>query len=186
MPFEQGSPTFGLNDGKIQNWSSAGVYNGTLTDVMSIQLGSVTQKLVSAILTGDDRQTAIAAMAIGGTVQMRFGGLNPVMMGVLTGKTVTTIASVNQLNIKGSDRMPYIGIILKALSAETGDTWLFLPKCKIISDFTFMQMEYGAFATPEVTLEIVDDASYGVINVITHPTDLAITVMPPANIAVVS
>lgn len=186
MPFEQGSPTFGLNDGKVQTWASAGTYSGTLTDIMSIQMGSVTMELVSAILTGDDRQTAIAALAIGGTIQMRFGGLNPTMMGVLTGKTPTVISSVSQLGVRGSNRMPYIGIILKALSAETGDTWLYLPKCKIISNFTFMQMEYGAFATPEVTLQIVDDDTYGVINVITHPTDLAITVMPPANIAAVT
>lgn len=185
MPFEQGSPQFGLSDGKIATWTSAGVY-GTLLDVMSIQMGSFTQQQVSAILTGDDKQTAIAAAAIGGTVQLRFGGMNPSVLALLTGRSVTTISSVSQVLVAGGHKMPYIGIILKALSAETGDTWLFIPKAKIVSDFTIAQMEYGAFTIPEVTLQVVDDASYGVYSFITHPTDVAITVMPPANIAVVS
>jgi hypothetical protein len=75
--------------------------------------------------------------------------------------------------------MPYVGIILKALSAETGDTWLFLPKTKITSGFTLAQMEYGAFTIPEVTMQIVDDASWGAINIITHPVDVPITAFPP-------
>ena len=184
MPFDQGAPQFGLNDAKIAKWNSAGSY-GTLTDVMSIQMGTVTKKVVSAILTGDDRETAIASMVIGGTVQMRFGGLNLSSYAVLTGKSIGVISSVSQLYLTGGDVMPYIGIILKVNSAETGDTWFFMPKCKIVSDYTIAQAEYGTFTIPEVTLEVVDDASYGVINVITHPTGLDITVMPPANIATV-
>lgn len=179
MPFEVGAPQFGLNDGKIAPWPA---YT-PLTDVMSIQMGQVTMEVISAILTGDDRQTAISANAIGGTVQMRWGGLNLSMLGVLIGKPPVVSASVSNVQIVGSQKMPYIGVILKALSAEIGDTWLFLPKCKITSSFTLVQMEYGAFAIPEVTLQVVDDAQYGAINVLTHPTDVPITVMPPANIA---
>lgn len=185
MPFEQGSPQFGLNDGRLATWNATNDY-GALSDIMSIQMGTATMEVISAILTGDDRQTAIASAAIGGTVQVRMGGLNPTTLGILTGKSVTTISSVNQLQIQGSDRMPYVGIILKSLSAETGDTWLFVPKCKIVSNFTIFQAEYGAFTIPEVTLQVVDDGTWGAFNIITHPTDLAITVIPPANIAQVS
>lgn len=184
MPFDQGAPTFGLNDGKIAPWTATGVY-GALTDIMSIQLANVTIETVSAILTGDDRQTAAHALVIGGTLQLRWGGLNPSMLAVLLGAPVTTITEVNQLQLTGGHKFPYVGVIVKALAAEDGDTWLFLPKCKLMSGFS-MQFEYGAFSIPEATVQVVDDETWGAINVITHPTDLAITVIPPANIAEVA
>jgi hypothetical protein len=91
------------------------------------------------------------------------------------------------LQIVGGDRMPYFGIIGKALAEEGGgDLWVYLPKAKLMGDFQLAMLEYGAFAIPEVTVQLVDDDSYGVINLITHPTDVAITVMPPANIAEVA
>lgn len=186
MPFTQGAPSFGLADVKIASWTSAGTY-GTPVDVMSVQMMGVTMQMVQAQLTGDDQITATAARAIGGTVQVRFGGINIDALEVLTGKTATTISSVEQLQIEGGDRMPYVGLIGKALVEEgSGDIWVYVPKAKIMSDFTIAMLEYGAFAIPEVTLQLVGDGSYGIVNLVSHPTDLAITVMPPANIAVVS
>ena len=187
MPFDQGSPQFGLNDGKIATWSStAGVTSYTPiggTDIMSIQMGNVAMEVISAILTGDDTQTAISAASIGGTLQLRWGGLNLDMLAVLTGRTVTSgTSSMKSIRIAGGQKMPYVGIILKALSAESGDTWLFLPKTKITSGFTLAQMEYGAFTIPEVTMQVVDDLQWGAINVITHPTDVPITAFPPAGL----
>jgi len=191
MPFEQGAPQFGLNDAKIATWT-AGVAPASPSyappagsDIMSIQMGSVTMEIISAILTGDDTQTAIAAQAIGGTVQMRWGGLNLDTLAILLGKAVTSSSpsSTRQLMIAGAQKMPYVGIILKALSAETGDTWLWLPKCKVMSGFTLAQMEYGTFTIPEVTMQVVDDNRWGAINIITHPTDVPIAAMPPTNIA---
>lgn len=186
MPFETGSPSFGLADVKVASWSSAGSY-GSLQDVMSVQALNVTMQQVSAILNGDDQITATAANAIGGQAVFRFGGISLDALAIMTGKAVGTISSVEQIQIEGGDRMPYFGIIGKALAAEgTGDTWYYLPKAKITGDFSFGQMEYGTFTIPEVTVQLVNDASYGIINIITHPTALDITVMPPADIAVVS
>ena len=135
MPFDQGSPQFGLADGKVAVWTATDTY-GAVTDVMSIQMAQTTLQFVNAVLNGDDQITATASNLIGAQLQFRFGGLNPSMLAVITGKSVTTISSVNQLQYKGGDKMPYFGLIVKALSAETGDTWIFLPKCKIMSDFT--------------------------------------------------
>lgn len=183
MPFETGAPQFGLSDCKIATWNSAGSY-GTLQDVMSVQALNVTMQPVSAVLNGDDQITAIAAMAIGGQAVFRFGGISLDALAIMTGKAVGTISSVEQILIGGGDRMPYFGIMGLALAAEgAGDTLIYLPKAKIVSDFNLGQMEYGTFAIPEVTVQLVDDASYGIINVITRPTTVAITVMPPANIA---
>jgi|SRR5215471_5879310 len=189
MPFDPGSPQFGINDGKIATWvapvaAGSPTYNPVAgTDIMSIQMGQVTMELISAILTGDDKQTAISASAIGGTIQMRWGGLNLSSLAVLTGTTIASLSSsAKQVQITGGTKMPYVGVILKALSAEIGDTWLWLPKCKIMSNFTLAQMEYGAFTIPEVTMQIVDDAAWGAINILTHVVDTPILNFPPANL----
>jgi hypothetical protein len=185
MAFDQGAPQFGLADCKIQTWASAGTYSGSITDVMSVQMVGVTMQQVSAQLTGDDRITATASRAIGGQVQMRFGGINLDSLAIMLGLSIGTISSVEQILIGGGDRMPYFGIIGKALAEESlGDFWVYCPKAKLMGDFQIAMLEYGAFAIPEVTVQLVDDTSYGIINLITHPTEVAITVMPPANIAV--
>ena len=182
MPFDQGAPQFGINDAKVARWIATNSY-GTLTDVMGIQMAQVTAQVVSAIANGDDKIVASAARLIGGGLQMRFVGLNPSMLSVITGIATDTISSVINLQIQGGERLPYFGVIIKALSEETGDTWVFLPKCKIMSDFVLFQGEYGTFTTPEVTVQCVEDETWGIANFITHPIDTAITVIPPANIA---
>jgi hypothetical protein len=190
MPFDAGSPQFGINDGKIATWVAPIAAGPTTytpaagTDIMSIQMGQVTMELISAILTGDDQQTSISASAIGGSVQVRWGGLNLSSLAVLTGNTIIALSSTaKQVQIVGGQKMPFVGMILKALSAEVGDTWLWLPKCKIMSGFTLAQMEYGAFVIPEVTMQVIDDASWGAINIITHVVDTPILAFPPGNLA---
>jgi NAD kinase len=149
---------------------------------MGIQMAQASMQVVSAVANGDDTIVAAAARLTGASLQMRFVGMNPTMIGILTGITPDTVSSVVNLQFVGGERLPYFGAIVKALSEETGDTWVFIPKCKIMSDFVLFQGEYGAFSTPELTVQAVPDETWGVANFITHPTDVAITVMPPANI----
>lgn len=178
---------FGLADCQVQTWSSAGTYSGTMTDVESIQQLSLTQQLTQAQLTGDNQITATAANVIGGQVKMRFGGLNFDALGVIAGITATTISSVIQWGMPGGKRMPYFGIQGKVQDAAgSGSLVLFAPKAKLMSDFTLVQGEYGAFVIPEVTVQLVPDASYGVYNLIQYPTDFTIAAFPPANIATIS
>jgi len=89
----------------------------------------------------------------------------------------------DHLMVSGGDAMPYIGICGKAIAEEgTGDTHIFIPKCKLMGDLTIAQLEYGQFAIPEATIAIVDDATYGLINVVEHSTDTAVAI-PPSNIS---
>lgn len=186
MPFDQGAPQFGLADAKIAVWNSAGSY-GTLVDVMSVQMTGFTLQQVSAILTGDDQETATDTRAIGGQLQFRFGGINLDVLAIILGKAISTISSVEQQGIQGGHRMPYFGLIARVLAAEgNGNTFLYIPKAKLMGDFNVGMLEYGTFAIPEVTVKCVPDATYGIYNLITHPTDVVITVMPPANIAAVT
>ena len=185
MPFDQGGVPFGLNDAKIAAYNDTNDY-GTLTDIMSVEMSRATAQLVSAMARGDDRITAAASVLEGVELTLRFTGVNLSMLAVLTGKSVTTISSVNQLQGQGGDPMPYFGMIVKANGADGDDLWLFLPKCKIMSNFVFFQGEYGSFTSPEITVQAVDDETWGLFNLITHPSAVDITVMPPANIAEVS
>lgn len=185
MPFDVGAPQFGINDARVALWNATDDY-GALTDIMGIQMGQATIQIVSAIANGDDRIVAAASRLTGAQLQMRFVGLNPSMLSVITGISLNTISSVQNMQFEGGERMPYFGVILKALSEEVGDTWVFLPKCKIMSDFILFQGEFGTFSTPELTVQAVPDDTWGLANFITHPTDVAISVIPPANIAEVS
>ena len=182
MSFDQGAPQFGVNDAKIALWNATDDY-GTVTDVMGIQMAEATMQIVSAVANGDDKIVAAASRLTGAQLRMRFVGLNPSMISILTGITLDTISSVVNLQFTGGERLPYFGVIVKSLSEEIGDTWVFLPKCKIMSDFVLFQGEFGAFSTPELTVQCVNDTTWGLANFITHPTDVDITVMPPANIA---
>jgi hypothetical protein len=182
MPFDQGAPQFGIADAKIAVWNSTDSY-GTLTDIMGIQMSQVTMQVISAIANGDDQIVAAGARLTGVSLAMRFVGLNPSVLAILTGISLDVISSVSNLQVAGGNRLPYFGAIIKSLSEETGDTWVFLPKCKIMSDFVPFQGEFGTFTTPELTVQAVPDETWGLANFITHPTDVAITVIPPANIA---
>lgn len=187
MPFEQGSPTFGLSDAKVQAWGSAS-YLATAVDIMGIQMATATLQIISAIANGDDAIVAAAARLTGAQLQLRFVGMNPAAVGIITGVSQTASSmgvgsSASNLQFAGGNRMPYFGAIVKALGEEGGDTWVFLPKCKIMSDFVLFQGEYGAFSTPEVTVQCVPDTKWGVANFITHPSDIAITSLPPSHIS---
>ena len=184
MPFEQGNPTFGISDAKVATWAPTGTYTpaGGI-DIMGIQMATATMQVVTAVANGDDSIVSVATRLIGAQLQMRFVGMNPSALSIITGIATTTSVSVKQIMFKGGERPPFFGAIIKALSEEIGDTWVFLPKCKIMSDFVIFQGEYGAFSTPEVTVQAVPDDNWGIASFITHPTDVAITAFPPANIA---
>jgi len=177
-----GAPQFGLNDVKIATWNATDDYD-TAVDVPSVQLMGTTLATVSAQLEGDDEITASAARAIGGEVRVRFGSISIAALEIILGNTSTASGSVqDHLKVSGGDAMPYIGICGKAKAEEgSGDTHVFIPKCKLMGDLTIAQLEYGQFAIPEATVQIVDDTTYGLINVVEHSTDTAVAI-PPTNI----
>jgi len=183
MAFDSyGAPQYGLNDVKVAAWTATDTYD-TAVDVPSVQLMGTTLATVSAQLEGDDSIMASASRAVGGEVRVRFGSISLAALEVILGNTSTASGAVqDHLKVSGGDNMPYIGICGKALAEEgTGDTHVFIPKCKLMGDLTIAQLEYGQFAIPEATIQIVDDATYGLINVIEHATAADVAI-PPTNI----
>lgn len=181
--FEQGQVSFGLNDAKIAAWDGDGTY-GTAVDVPSVQMLGVTLRFSSAELTGDDRITATAARAIGGTCRLRYGSINLAMLEVmLGGATTSSVASPNSVRnyrVNGGGVNPYFGLVGKS-NAESGDTHVFAPQVKITGDMPIAMLEYGAFSVPEVEATLVADETWGVLSIIQHETATAVAI-PPANI----
>lgn len=186
MPFDDyGAPQFGLRDVKIAPWNATGDY-GDEVDVPSVQMMGSTLEELFARLEGDDKITATQSLAIAGQVALRFGSVSLDVLEVIIGNTVTSsVASPNQvkqLKITGGDTMPYFGICGQVMAAQGGgDTHIFFPKVKIASNIQLANLQYGQFAIPEVTLDAVDDETYGIVSIIQHQTAAAV-VIPPANI----
>lgn len=180
-----GAPQFGLNDCKVATWNATDDYD-TAVDVPSVQMLSTELVVVTAQLEGDDQITATASRATGGNVSMRFGSVSLAALEVILGQSITSsVASPNtvkQLQVGGGDKMPYFGVVGRALAEEgTGDFHVFIPKCKVMGNVTLVNLEYGQFAIPELTVFAVNDDTYDIINMIEHQTATAIAV-PPANI----
>lgn len=180
-----GAPQFGINDCKVATWNSAGTF-ATAVDVPAIQVLNTTMRVVSAELTGDDTIVASASRPIGAQITLRFGSVNLSVLEVLTGNAVTSsVASPNnvkKLRVNGGERFPYFAIAGKAFAEEgSGAFELFIPKCKIMGDVNLVQLSYGEFAIPELTVMAVPDSSYGLINLIEVETARALAI-PPLNI----
>lgn len=185
MAFEQGGPGFGLSDLKVAAYNGTNDY-GSEVDVFSAQALNVTMRVISAELTGDDTITSTASRPIGGQAVMRFGGVSLAALEVMTGNTATSsVASPNNvktLKIAGGEDLPFFGVCGKALGADSdGQTEVFIPKAKIMSDINLIQMEYGQFIIPEVTVAFVKDDTYGILQIIESEAERAIAI-PPANI----
>jgi len=178
-----GAPQFGLEDVKIATWDATDDY-GTAVDVPSVQLMGTVMQTSSAQLEGDDMITDSHAQIVGGQVRLRFGSVSVAALEILLGISSTASGSLqDHLKLSGGDNMPYFGICGKMSATQGGgDLHVFLPKVKIMEDVTLAQAEYGNYLIPEVGAQAIDDETYGVINLIEHSTDTAISI-PPSNIS---
>ena len=184
MSFDQAQPAFGLNDCKVAAYTATNSY-GTAADIHSIQAMNVTTRMMNAELTGDDQITATASFAIAGQATIRFGGVSVTALEVMLGITATSsVASPNNIKtfrVAAGSKTPYFGLVGKAIAAEgLGQTEFWIPKCKIMSDFT-LQMEYGNFSIPEVTVAFVKDDTFNLWNIILAEATRSLAI-PPVNI----
>lgn len=191
MPlFSFGGPSYGLEDAKVATNNGNGTF-GVNQDVPSVQMLQVAIQTTTANLEGDDRITATASKMISGQVTLRFGSVPFEVYAILTGSPLQSSGSGDSayrfLDI-ASRKMPYWGIIGRADAAEgSGDTHIFVPKCKITEGFT-IKLEYNTFSIPEVTCLAVGDENFPdangnptVMRVIEHP-DLELATLPPTYI----
>ncbi len=174
-----GAPQFGLNDVKVAGWNATNDYDSEV-DVPSVQAMRVDMQVVSAQLEGDDQITDTASSVIGAQITLRFGSLSIAALEVLLGIDSTPSGAIHDhLQVSGGDKMPYFGICGKSNATQgDGDCHYFLPKCKIMGDFQIVTAEYGQYTIPEVTVQAVDDVTYGCINIIEHATAVDVAIPP--------
>lgn len=189
MPlFNTGQVSFGLSDVKIAPWDGDGTYS-TAVDVPSVQQLTVTLQFTSAQLTGDDKITATAARAIGGTGMIRWGSISLEVLEVLLGGSLTSsVASPNNVRnyrVDGGGANPYFGLIGKALAENGEDTHVFIPQAKITGDLNIANLAYGEFSVPEAQITMIADEYWGVLSIVQNETAAAIE-FPPANIPQIS
>lgn len=189
MPFDTfGAPQFGISDAKVATYNATDDY-GSAVDIPSVQMLQTDIRVLSGELEGDNQITDAHGQVIGATVRMRFGSLSIAALEVLIGNDSTPSGStpnqIDQLKISGGDNLPYVGIsgfIPATRGTATGaGAQVFIPKCKIMSDFTLVQGEYGQYTIPEVEVAAIDDATYGVALVIEEETGVAVAI-PPTNV----
>jgi hypothetical protein len=163
MPlFQFGDPPYGVEDSKLALNQGDGTF-GTNYDVPSVQLlrGSLT--IEQAELTGDDKTTAVAGKIIKGEGALRFGGLPFEILSAITGGQIASSGAGSDAYrfVDFSNRnLPEWGLCGRADAGQgSGDSHLFMPRCKITSGFE-IKFEEKAFAIPEVSITMLADDNF--------------------------
>lgn len=182
--FNTGAPQFGLRRAKIGTWVGNGTYTN-IRQVPSVQVLASGIETVTAQLEGDDQITATASVAISGTVTLRMGSVDNRIIAILAGSDHSSSGTTQTLKVTAKN-FPYIGVVGQSRAAEgTGDTLLFIPKCKCTDGFE-VRFEYGQFSIPEVSLTAVPDSNFldsasdpVIFSLLSHATALTDITLPP-------
>lgn len=172
---------FGVKDGKAAPWLGNGSW-GAQVDVPSVQLIGVTAQMQSGELLGDDVKTDIHAKIISGRCRLRWGGLKLDILPVISNQTLTSSGStpnrVRRVKV-AADSMKYFGLCGKSDSTNAlGDDHVWVPKLKIVSDITLIEMANGAYTIPECEAEIIPDDLYAAVAGTNELQTLTITGTP--------
>lgn len=129
---------FGLRDAKAFERTAATPTYGTGVDVSCINSFKFDQKVVEAMLEGDDSICASHSNLESIDVQVQNGGMDLSVYDLLFGGTLVDSGSGGSaqtiLDYKVSDRRPYLGVIGQAYDGGggAGDTLIILPKAKTV------------------------------------------------------
>ena len=168
--------SYGVADLKVAPWLAGSTY-GTAVDVWGVSQFGLTIETASGRLEGDDVILRAHARPIACQITARFAFQTLEPYETMTGKTIQDGTSLEWLEI-ANDSFPYFGMIAQVLNDdEEGDVHIFVPKCKLMSGFQ-MQMQYGQFVTPEITIDGVKDDTYGIVRIIPHENTTAIAFPP--------
>lgn len=152
----------GLRDMKIAAWSSTGSW-GTAYDIYGAREMTVELVVDSDELLGDDvvidRYTKVTS------ARFRFanGAVDLELLDILTGGTLVSNASYEDLLIDEDDNVPYVGIAGRVMgSAGTYDQHVFAFKCKISGNLQY-QAQVSTYLIPQVEFQAVQDGAVGII-----------------------
>lgn len=161
--FDLANPTFSLQQFAAAVNNNDGTFGSPVVSPSAKGI-KFNQKLISDRAEGNTRITALAAQAISAGFQLDSHGFQFALMQIFMGVNPTSSGPSSPTLQKGltlkNNRMKYFGVIAQAWSAENdGDVWLFLPKCKITSDFTW-GFDFGKIAAPQFKMEAIEDDNF--------------------------
>lgn len=173
---------FGVQDCKVAPWLTASTW-GTLLDVIAISQFNLTSVIQSNELEGDDEIVDSGSKIIKATLTMQFAFRDLDVAAVLGGGTHASSNNDDQLTVGDGSQMPFFGIAGKVDDSDgAGNRVIFLPKCKIVSDFSY-EFQYNNYATPQLTVTAISNGSpYYTYRIFRYAATTAITTFPPTAI----
>lgn len=180
--FDTGQPTFGLQRVDIAANNTGGSF-GTSSTVPSAKTIAFDFKTVSDMAQGDMMITATGAQAISMDGTLDVAGITFANLAVLTGNTISSTGAGSTLQRQMSFnnfRFQYFGLLAQAWAVEnTGDTLIWVPKCKVMSGWTW-RLEFGKIVTPQFKFTAIQDDFYGYIWKLNERATIGVLAIPPA------
>lgn len=170
--------SFGVQDCKIAAFNGTNSY-GTSYDVWAVSQLQVQEQTTNAELNGDDKTVEVHSKSRVWRIQFQFAFRDANIWPIITGAALnaTYLTADTMLDFR-SRNYPYFGIVAKVDETNAANcNHIWIPKCKIMEGFP-LNFAYGQFATPQVTIEAVDDDTYGGFQIY-HYTTLKSLVIPP-------
>lgn len=175
MAYNTNPYTFGIKDIRIRRGSDT-------VQFPAAQQLSVNPMVVSGMLRGSGGIRAANSYIEGAECTFGVGGIPlealPVMLGMdADAVTGSTPNRAQEFPIVAGAALPYFEIIGRAETGDGGDVHVYIPKAKVMSNFTVQIQDGANFAAPEMTLSAVPDSANDdqVFVFIAHETTTAIS-----------
>lgn len=148
----------GLRDVKIASWNGVNSY-GTAYDFYGARNMSLTWTVETDQAEGDDVVLDRYSKIIAVTVNIEQAAVDLEAMDMLTGGTLVSNASYEDLLIEQDDNLPYVAIAGRSASSDgNSDLHIFVPKCKIAGNLDFAA-QYGQYSFPAAEFQGVNEGT---------------------------
>ncbi len=177
--FDTGQPTFSVQAVYVAKNNGGGAF-GPLVQIYSAKTIAFDLKTISDQSQGDSKITATAAQLIAADFTLDVAGISFPALQVLTALTSASSADGTHFTMNNF-RFNYFGLIAQAWAAENaGDTLYFLPRCKMMTGWTW-RLEFGKIVTPQFKATAIQDPTLGYVMDLKERADSSLAIaFPPS------
>lgn len=142
---------YGILDAKIATWNGVNSY-GTAVDVGAVHDFGITIELETAELDGDDVVVDRFAKTKSVMANIVYGSVDQQVLSILTGGTLVSNASYEDVLLSQADNIPYFAIAGRVMSSGAPDIHIFIPKAKISGNFSY-KAAYSSYLVPSLDIQ---------------------------------
>ena len=165
----------GLRDLKIADYNSQGSW-GTAYDILGARSMSVELVVETDELRGDDVVLDRYSKIIAATFRIEHASVDLQTLEMLTGGTLVSNASYEDVLIGEDDNIPYVGIAGRSMGSTTYDLHIFAPKAKMSGNLQY-QAQLDTYLIPQAEFQAVSDgASQGILRLRKFPAPTALEI----------